>query len=299
MTTELIVSHDLKLQTNMEELETRILADIKDKYDVTVTDETVAESKKLMASVNKEKDDFKKRYKSFKDLVTEPFKVLDAKAKAIEAHYDEARNKIASQVQVFEQKKLDLAKEVCTKYRDDVCTEKGIDSKAVVIEDICQMLTAVTGTGKLSSSAQEKIDSRIAVIENEILKEKMKSIELEQKNREIAERARLEAEADKLRAVAIATLEAETRVRSEQQVQQPVVQPINAVEPVLDQVQTTIAFDFGEATTSKMKLRVEFEYNNKDNFKFDEICLALESYFETNKRIGSLSIINLETGEVS
>ena len=58
----LIVSHELTIQSNMDELAVKIQNDIKQKYDIVVTEDTVADSKKLMVQINKDKDEFSKTY---------------------------------------------------------------------------------------------------------------------------------------------------------------------------------------------------------------------------------------------
>lgn len=191
---QLIINHNLDINSNMEQLAIKIKSDIAERYDVVVTEDTVTESKKLMAEINKEKTAFKTTYKSFKEKVFEPFKPLDEKAKEIESYFDEARTAVEQQVKKFEAKKLEQAKEACINYVMEQTETKGIDFQAVNINDLFLQLGSVTATGNISAKAKGEIDNRIQKVENEILKAKLEAEEKAKRDREIAEKARLEAE---------------------------------------------------------------------------------------------------------
>lgn len=192
--TKLIITHKLDIQSNMEELATKIQTDIKEKYSLTVTDETVTDTKKVMAEINKEKDEFKKKYKEFKNLVLEPFAPLDTKAKEIEGYFDTARTALDAQVKKFEEVKREQAKTACTEYTKEQCELKGINFEAITISDLFNKLGSVTEKGNISGTAKKEIDQRIAIVENEVLKAKLEAEEKAKRDREIAETARLEAE---------------------------------------------------------------------------------------------------------
>lgn len=191
---QLIINHNLDINSNMEQLAIKIKNDIAEKYDIVVTEDSVTESKKLMAEINKEKTAFKTTYKSFKEKVFEPFEPLDKKAKEIESYFDEARTAVEQQVKKFEAKKLVQAKSVCIAYLLEQCELRNIDFTAIVIADLSNNLGSVTASGKISAKAKGEIDNRIQKVENEILKAKLEAEEKAKRDREIAERARIEAE---------------------------------------------------------------------------------------------------------
>jgi len=191
---ELIINHKLDIESNMDSLAIKIKDDIKEKYDIVVTEDTVTESKKLMAEINKDKDSFKATYKSFKQKVFEPFESLDKKAKEIEAYYTDARTAVEQQVKKFEAKKLEQAKEACVDYLLKQTEQKGIDFQAININDLFTQLGSVTASGNISTKAKNEIDTRIQKVENEILKAKLEAEEKAKRDREIAEKAKLEAE---------------------------------------------------------------------------------------------------------
>lgn len=188
------INHSLTINSNMDELAQKIKSDIKEKYDLVVTEETVTSTKKLMADINKEKAEFKTTYKNFKTEVMKPFEPLEAKAKEIEKYYDEARSVLETQVKSFEAEKLERAKLVCTAYATVMCKEKGIDVEAVTISDLFLKLGSTNAQGNLSSTAKNEIDTRIQAVENAVLRARIEAEEIAKKEREIAENARLEAE---------------------------------------------------------------------------------------------------------
>lgn len=191
---QLTINHSLDISSNMEQLAIKIKDDIKEKYDIVVTEDTVTESKKLMAEINKDKDNFKETYKSFKQKVFEPFESLDKKAKEIETYYTDARTAVEQQVKKFEAKKLKQAKEACVAYLLKQTEQKGIDFQAININDLFTQLGSVTASGNISTKAKNEIDTRIQKVENEILKAKLEAEEKAKRDREIAEKAKLEAE---------------------------------------------------------------------------------------------------------
>lgn len=193
---ELIISHKLDINSNMDILAENIKKDIDTKYNLVVTDDSLPETKKLMATINKEKADFKDKYKSFKNTILEPLVQLDEKVKQIETYYNDARTALENQVKKFEAGKLARAKEVCIEYAMAQCEEKNIDFNAVTISDLFTKLGSTTTAGNISGVAKSEIDNRIQAIENQILKERLAQEEKLKHEREIAEAARKQAEED-------------------------------------------------------------------------------------------------------
>ena len=234
---ELTLLGEVKIsQNNMDELAIAIKQEIAEKYDIIVTEDTVSDSKKLMAEINKQKDGFKKTYKEFKEKLLAPISPLDAKAKEIEICYEQARAAVESQVKKFEAGRLAKAKEVCEAYRDEVCIAKGIATTAITITDLCGLLGSVTSTDRISSSAKEKIDARVQAVEIEMLKAKAAAEEKAKRDREIAEAATkaaeerakqreiellANAEREKAAAVEAAKAEAKTPIMEEPKQEEP------------------------------------------------------------------------------
>lgn len=193
---DLVVAHKLDISSNMEELAESIKKDIQNKYDLIVTEDSLPDTKKLMAEVNKEKDEFKKKYKEFKNEVLAPLAPLDAKAKEIEGYYDTARSALDNQVKNFEKGKLEAIKVIVEKYRDDACLTANITPESITITDLV-ILSAVNANSKgysIAKKTSDTIDQRIQAVELQIAKAKLEAEEKAKRDREIAEQARREAE---------------------------------------------------------------------------------------------------------
>lgn len=193
---DLVVKHSLDISSNMEELAENIKKDIQTKYDLIVTEDSLPETKKLMAEINKGKDDFKKRYKDFKNEVLAPLVPLDAKAKEIEGYFDDARLALDNQVKNFEKGKLEAIKVIVEKYRDDACLTANITPESITINDLV-ILSAVNVNSKgysIAKKTSDTIDQRIQSVELQIAKAKLEAEDKAKRDREIAENARKEAE---------------------------------------------------------------------------------------------------------
>lgn len=193
---DLVVEHSLDISSNMEELAENIKKDIQTKYDLIVTEDSLPETKKLMAEINKGKDDFKKKYKDFKNEVLAPLVPLDAKAKEIEGYFDDARSALDNQVKNFEKGKLEAIKVIVEKYRDDACLTANITPESITITDLV-ILSAVNANSKgysIAKKTSDTIDQRIQAVELQIAKAKLEAEEKAKRDREITENARKEAE---------------------------------------------------------------------------------------------------------
>jgi hypothetical protein len=192
---ELIVSHSFDLQTNMEEVKQSIVELIAN-YDVVVEEDKLADAKKMMAQINKDKKDFSEKCKSFIDQISVPIVEFKTKQKEIETVFTEGYKKIGSQVDKFEARRLKEIEDFIAQYRDTECAEKSIDPASVPIKDLVK-LTAVNTTQKgftPSKETQREIFLRITAVENQILKAKQEAEEKAKRDREIAEKAKAEAE---------------------------------------------------------------------------------------------------------
>lgn len=179
-------------KTNFNDIKRVVEAEVK-KHSVDVTEDNLKEAKDVMAKMNKVKKEVGDKYKHHIDTLSLPVNQLKDEKKQLENIIAQGRKDIADAVAVFEQKKLDIAKEVILQYVSDICLEKGIDSKAIVTQDLVK-LTAVTAKGALTKSTKEVIDGRIQTVENEVLRAKLEAEEKRKRDEEIAAKARKEAE---------------------------------------------------------------------------------------------------------
>ena len=192
---ELTVSHEFNLFSNMEEVKASIAETIT-KYDVVVSEDKLTEAKQLMATFNKDKKEFSATCKKFIDAISEPITQFKISQKEIEKMYDDGRAKIADQVAKFEVTKLEEIKHLVSNYSFEKCKKKNINHESVSVVDLI-MLSAVS-TNKIGYTLTKKttdaIDQRIQAIENEILKARLEAEEKAKRDREIADKARIEAE---------------------------------------------------------------------------------------------------------
>jgi len=263
---ELIINHKIDITSNMDELAQKIKSDIKEKYDLVVTEETVKSTKKLMADINKEKADFKTTYKNFKTEVLKPLSPLDNKAKEIETYYDKAREVLETQVKSFEAKKLEQAKLVCTAYATVECNNRGIDVGTITILDLFQKLGSITEQGNLSNTAKNEIDTRIQAVENAILRARIEAEELAKRDREIAENARLEAE-EKFKQREIEIL-AKAEIDKQKAVNAVIKEQLKPVEVFIEETAPIKEFCLFITTTEvQFALLSDFMIKNKIEYK--------------------------------
>ena len=182
-----------KLETNFKDIKKAVETEL-EKHSMAVTESNIPSAKKVMANLNKVKTEIGNKYKKYIDELSSPINKLKAEKKEIENIITEGRTKIADAVSVFEQKRLESIKKKILSYLSDVCLEKGITWQTVSINDLIK-LGAVTSTGKLAKGTKEAIDSRVSLIENEILKAKLEAEEKAKRDREIAAKAREEERA--------------------------------------------------------------------------------------------------------
>ena len=292
---DLVVAHKLDISSNMEELAENIKKDIQNKYDIIVTEDSLPETKKLMAEVNKDKNAFKEKYKEFKDEVLAPLVPLDVKAKEIEGYFDNARLALDNQVKNFEKGKLEAIKVIVEKYRDDACLTANITPESIIVTDLV-ILSAVNVNSKgysIAKKVSDTIDQRIQFVENQILKAKLEAEEKAKRDREIAENARREAEerARVREAELLAKAErdkAEAVERARQEVKQvpPTIAENAQVEPIKEPT-------FTDDVSRIFMVTATFQVEAKASIPKERISAKLKSMIES-AGITSLKSIEVE-----
>jgi hypothetical protein len=267
---ELIVSHSLSLESNLAQVRESIAQTIA-KWDVVVTEDRLPEAKELMATFNKQKKAFSDQCKAFLGEVLTPVDAFKAEQKAIEAMFDDGREKLKTQVDKFEAHKLEAITELIIIYLNNACAEKDIKPKSVVINDLIK-LSAVNANKSgysLSKATTESIDNRITLVEAEKLRAKLAAEEKAKREREIAEAARAEAEekarqreadliakAERDKAQAVANAVAQERQAAHEKPEVSTEKPAFAHEkPVIMQEKPVIAH---EKPSDEMTAKCEF-----------------------------------------
>lgn len=172
-----VTSTPAVIDTNYEALKARLSEEM-EKYDIVVTEDTIADAKRSAADINKLKASLAERRKQEVATASEPVKEFDAKFRELEEMCDEARKKIVAQTKKFEEETLVKAQE---KVDDEIATlydEMGVRDgyRTASVKAILSHLTAkgaLSAVGKKAAkeavqecaAAQSRRDLREANLE--------------------------------------------------------------------------------------------------------------------------------------
>lgn len=149
------------LTINFDELKTRLATEL-ERYDVVVTEDTVADAKKLATELNQTAKFIDDRRKQEVAAVSEPIRKFDEQMKELVSMCKDGRQKILEQVKTFEDETREKAYELLTGFLRYQWDEMGVDKefRRAKIDDLV-MLTAVTKTGNLAARASNEVKSRV------------------------------------------------------------------------------------------------------------------------------------------
>lgn len=205
MSLELVVTYQKQnLSTNFDEIRAEVV-ELVDKYSIEVTDENVAEAKKVMANFNKVKTEIGNKFKEYIADLSRPIDELKSQKKEIENIIDTGRAKIADEVAKFEVSRLNLAKEKIAEFINAECEKRDINPNLINPSEFVK-LTAITANGTLTKQTKTEIEARLNAIENEILRAKAEAEAKRQEAERIAQEAKEKAEK-----------EAEARIQAERE----------------------------------------------------------------------------------
>jgi hypothetical protein len=249
-----------ELRHNFDECRS-ILAENLKSYDVAVTEENLADSKKLVTELNKSAKFLEDRRKAVKKEILKPYEELEPKVKELVGMISDASGKIKSQVEVYEDERRALCKDLLEGYLDLQYRECNVQPE-YQLADVSSLvkLSNLTGKNALTKTAMDGVNAlvlkdksrqdmhtaRKAKVENmclragvEPLTEVMYSNKLDAENDELFEyeiQSIIDAELDrqhKIEERAQAKAEAETRAKMEAEAkdEQPVIEPVQTKEP--------------------------------------------------------------------
>ena len=159
---ELTFNADVKqpvITTNFEALKAAVAEKMKE-YEVDVTYDNLAESKKLVTELNKFKTAVDSRRKELKKEILAPYIVVEEQAQDINEMISEAIEKIKTQVNIFENEKRNICLQLL---EGDIAMHymnMGIEQEyqtADVSELV--MLSSLTPKGLLTKAAMDKVQS--------------------------------------------------------------------------------------------------------------------------------------------
>jgi hypothetical protein len=133
------------------------------KYDVTVTEDTLADAKKLCADLNKSKGHIAKVRKEQANIASEPVQKFERQMREFETEVETARIKIKQQVDKFENERKELLKQLLEGLCQDLWVSSDVhpEFQNVVIDDLV-MLSNITGKGNISSKAKAAVQARVS-----------------------------------------------------------------------------------------------------------------------------------------
>lgn len=226
---ELVVTGKIAIEDNLEKLEAGLLVAM-ERYDIVVTEDNIADSKKQRAEVNKGKKAIMDAWKVRKQELEAPIKELDTRLKKLLTICDDTMARIDAQVEKFEEGKRNLAQTLSEEYKNQLCIEKGINPEAVSVIGF-NNLTYITSKGALASVAKEKIDNLVLLEVARIAEIKAKEAEAILERERIRQEAKAEA-MEEARAEAKAEAEAERSLFAQQP--QAYQEPAPIAEPVVE-----------------------------------------------------------------
>lgn len=275
----LIVNKQVEIIHNMAQIKNEIESHLK-KYDVIVTDDSVLPTKNLMATINKEKKEFTGLCKSYLDEIEAPIKAFKSDKKDIESLYDDAREKLSSQVDKFESGKLEKIRDILITHKVELCEKSGVPIERISVEDLIK-LTAVTATYKPTKAVTDAIQTKISLLEAEIIKqqqaEKERDLEIEKARFEAQQEERLRQERLSIEKEQIIKDEALIQARKEfdtRQVLNSRIHVVKAVEPVVvnDKKEFIVTVQFKVITPNKENITQD-KVNDVVNKKLLGLCL--------------------------
>ena len=149
------------LTINFNELKTRLASEL-ERYDVVVTEDTVADAKKLATELNQTARFIDDRRKQEVAAVSEPIRKFDDQMKELVSMCKDGRQKLLDQIKVYEDETREKARQLIVAFTDEQWDALGVEKefRNVRIDDLV-MLTAVTKAGNLAAKTSNEITARV------------------------------------------------------------------------------------------------------------------------------------------
>ena len=146
---------------NFEDVKSQLKDNVK-KYDIIVTAESVADSKKIATSLNKLSQMVEDLKKEKVIEVSSPVEIFKNQMKELVDIIQESRGKITSQVKRFEDESKRECLVLLEEYRDEMYETVGLENRYRTVDvNKLAILTSMTATGKLTSKALDGVDNMV------------------------------------------------------------------------------------------------------------------------------------------
>lgn len=158
----LVRSTPAELQFNFEEFRESVRAELK-KYDLVVTTDTLKDSKKLAADLNKVAAKIKNDFKEASALVTKPIDDIGAQVMSLVAEVLESYENLKAQNKKFEDERKVIVRGVLFATLSSEWDKQGVFDvfKCASIDGLVK-LTAITATDKPTSASLQAIATMVA-----------------------------------------------------------------------------------------------------------------------------------------
>lgn len=156
-----VITKPAEMSVNYEALVEAIKEET-EKYAVVVTQDTVAEAKKLIQKLNKAKKTLDDRRKSSVEEATRPARQFDSKMKDLIALYSNGARDLRNQINRFEEEEKATILATLKEYQETLWNSLEIDQefRKASVDDMA-LLGAVTPKGALKSATKKKVEARI------------------------------------------------------------------------------------------------------------------------------------------
>lgn len=163
MTTDIIEYevHPASIVLNFEEAKALIEKEVAD-YDVVVTEDSVADAKKLATALNKRAGEIDQELKAAIAKASAPLTEVDGQRKELVAICKDGRQRILVQVEKFENVKRQRAHNLLEAHRQEYWTKLKVkdEFKSAEFDDLVN-LSAITKKGNLAASARSELEKRV------------------------------------------------------------------------------------------------------------------------------------------
>lgn len=177
-----VEAHPPKLSVNFEAMKEALTAEVAKYGDVVVTEDTISEARDAAKQINATRKAIDQVRKERRREAMAPIEKFDADMKALTGICDDARSKITSQIEQFDQQRLQDCERMVHEAMAAAWDEKDVvvDYRRSRVDDLVK-LGNLTNKGNLTKSAKDTITARAS--EDRALQDRVKMRLLELENR--------------------------------------------------------------------------------------------------------------------
>lgn len=154
--------HKVTLSSNLNIIQD-LARDYLTKYDFIVTDSNYIATKNTMATINKEKLNFKTQCDVFLSEILKPITEFKTIQKEIEDMFSNKRSILAEEVKSIDSTKLEVIKDKLQAYLTELCSVSKVDYSLVDLDKYVK-LSAVSTQGSISLKTKELLVNEVFIL---------------------------------------------------------------------------------------------------------------------------------------